>query len=160
MKYCGIDLSLVNSGLVIIDSDAKILTQRSIFSSPKFLIEARLITIGRCVFDSLYEHSPNVIYIEGLAFGARGQSMLQLAALHYYVRVLMYGEEIIFSTISPTEVKKFVTGKGTAKKELMLLKTFKRWGASFDDNNLCDAYCLARYALHKERPKTKSRRRI
>ena len=29
----------------------------------------------------------------------------------------------------------------------MLLKTFKKWGVEFDDNNLCDAYGLARMAL-------------
>jgi len=30
----------------------------------------------------------------------------------------------------------------------MLLKTFKKWGVEFSDDNLCDAYCLARKLMH------------
>ena len=36
------------------------------------------------------------------------------------------------------------TGKGTAKKQEMLLQIFKRWGVEFNDDNAADAYALAR----------------
>jgi crossover junction endodeoxyribonuclease RuvC len=47
--------------------------------------------------------------------------------------------------VAPTALKKFITGKGNAKKELMLMKIFKRYGLEFENNNLADAYALARY---------------
>ena len=50
------------------------------------------------------------------------------------------------SIVSPGELKKFVTGNGNAKKELMLLEVYKRWGLSLTDHNLADAYGLARVA--------------
>ena len=40
--------------------------------------------------------------------------------------------------------KKFITGKGNAPKEFMLMEVYKRFNEEFRDNNICDAYCLAR----------------
>lgn len=46
--------------------------------------------------------------------------------------------------VPPTSLKKFVTGKGNAGKEEVVLGAYKHWGVEFTDNNACDAYCLAR----------------
>ena len=70
-----------------------------------------------------------------------------MGALHYYLRIFFRKNNIAYNIIAPGTLKKFVTGKGTAKKELMLLKTYKKWKVEFEDNNLCDAYGLARLAL-------------
>lgn len=48
--------------------------------------------------------------------------------------------------IPPTTLKKYATGKGTAKKQEMLLQIYKRWGVEFSDDNAADAYALARLA--------------
>lgn len=48
--------------------------------------------------------------------------------------------------VAPTALKKFITGKGTAKKNEILLGVFKRWGADFSDDNEADSYGLARVA--------------
>lgn len=47
--------------------------------------------------------------------------------------------------VPPTSLKKFVTGKGNAKKNEMLLGVFKRWGAEFTDDNQADAYSLEKF---------------
>lgn len=48
-------------------------------------------------------------------------------------------------SISPSSLKKFVSGKGTGVgKNQMLLATYKKWGVEFHDDNLCDSYGLAR----------------
>ena len=44
-------------------------------------------------------------------------------------------------------LKKWVAGTGRAAKEMMLLHVYKRWGVEFKDNNLADAYGLARIAM-------------
>ena len=48
--------------------------------------------------------------------------------------------------IPPMTLKKYATGKGTAKKQEMLLQIYKRWGLEFNDDNAADAYALARLA--------------
>jgi crossover junction endodeoxyribonuclease RuvC len=41
-------------------------------------------------------------------------------------------------------LKKYATGKGTSKKQEMLLQIYKRWGVEFNDDNAADSYALAR----------------
>jgi hypothetical protein len=48
--------------------------------------------------------------------------------------------------VPPMTLKKFVCGKGTATKDLMLLHVYKKYGVEFSDNNATDAYGLARIA--------------
>jgi len=48
--------------------------------------------------------------------------------------------------IPPMTLKKYASGKGTAKKQEMLLQIYKRWGVEFNDDNAADAYALARLA--------------
>lgn len=46
--------------------------------------------------------------------------------------------------VPPLTLKKYATGKGTSKKQEMLLQIYKRWGVEFNDDNAADAYALAR----------------
>ena len=48
--------------------------------------------------------------------------------------------------IPPMTLKKYATGKGTSKKQEMLLQMYKRWGVEFNDDNAADAYALGRLA--------------
>lgn len=57
--------------------------------------------------------------------------------------------------IPPTSVKKYATGKGTAKKQEMLLAVYKKWDVEYHNDNLADAYVLARMAAaiaHENHP--------
>lgn len=48
--------------------------------------------------------------------------------------------------IPPMTLKKYAAGKGTAKKQEMLMQIYKRWGLEFNDDNAADSYALARLA--------------
>jgi predicted NBD/HSP70 family sugar kinase len=72
--FMGVDLSLTETGLVILDKDFKILTQQVIKTPPNINIEARIFEIKTELFKSFNKDS--IIYLEGLSFGSRGQSML------------------------------------------------------------------------------------
>jgi crossover junction endodeoxyribonuclease RuvC len=48
--------------------------------------------------------------------------------------------------VAPQQLKKFATGNGNTKKELITKEVLKRWDVDFDDANLADAYILARIA--------------
>lgn len=149
--FVGIDPSLTNTGLVILNEKAEILNQGLIMTSSKEDIEIRFIKIRDHIMSFLTNDELDKffnVYIEGLSFMSKGQGFTQLAGLHYFLRTCLYQRsgDTKYEVIAPTSLKKFVF-KGNAKKELMLLKIFKRWGTEFEDNNLADAYALARMAL-------------
>lgn len=83
-----------------------------------------------------------LVIIEGYAFGAKGASGINLGELGGVIRVGFYDEKIPYIEIPPTQLKKFITGKGTAPKEIMLKEVLKRYAFDTDDNNVADAYSL------------------
>lgn len=144
--FVGIDPSLTGTGIILIDKDKEIHKQELVKTKPSMEIEERLhVIMNELVFITgiIKPH----IYIEGLSYGSMSQRMFQLAGLHYYIRTTLFLNKTKFSIIPPTTLKKWLTGKGNSKKELMILNCYKKFGVSFNDNNLCDAYCLARMAL-------------
>ncbi len=147
--FIGVDLSFSGTGFVSLSDDCSIITQQLISSSAKDCMEKRLIYITDAIMNLLNINTTDkfFIFMEGLSFGSKGQSMLELGGLHYLLKTKLYSissENISYETIPPTSLKKFITGSGQAKKELMLLKVYKKFGIEFSDNNICDAYCLAR----------------
>jgi len=146
-SFAGLDLSLTETGLVVLDKNFKILQQVLVSTNPSVNIECRISEIKESIWKHFNKES--IIYIEGLSFGSRGAKMLELGGLHYYVRTQLYLAGYDYKPVPPTVIKKFITGKGHCKKELMLLKVYKKFGIEFDNNNLCDAYSLARYAVEQ-----------
>jgi len=145
--FVGLDPSYNEFGLIIIDKDAKILEQKIITSDDKLEADKRIIQL-----EKEFKFIPNIVglnsvYIEGPSYSSNGKFILQMGALHFYIRIFLIKHKTNFNIIAPGTLKKFVTGYGNAKKELILLKTFKKWGEEFDNNNLADAYGLARMAL-------------
>ena len=60
------------------------------------------------------------------------------------IRSLHY-EGIEIRAMVPGTIKKFVTGKGNAKKELILKEVFRKFGFDTSDNNIADAFAIAKY---------------
>lgn len=150
--FVGLDLSLNGTAIVIIDDKGKILSQTRFKTKPTDLIENRLFFIAGQVLDVLATTKIERLYIEGLSYASSGQSTMELAGLHYVVRCFIsqkYG--VVYKLVAPPSLKKFVTGVGNCKKNLMLLNAFKRFGEEFDDDNICDAYCLARLAMDEHK---------
>ena len=56
--------------------------------------------------------------------------------------------------VAPQQLKKFATGNGNTKKELITKEVLKRWEVDFDDTNLAEAFVLAQmayaYDVHPE----------
>lgn len=151
MTSLGIDLSLRETGYVCL-KNGTIIKQLLITSAPKIKTTLgelqRLLTIinNICATNLV---NIDITVIEGLSYGAAFQStsLMQLAGLNYMLRERIYHLNKQFIIIAPTQLKKFITGKGNCAKELMLLSTYKRYGVSFTNNNLCDAYGLAQVGL-------------
>ena len=148
LMFVGIDPSYNGMGIVIINQQA-IIIEQILHKSKGDSDEERLLDIENRMEFVPQIRKLNRVYMEGPSYSSNGKFVLQMGALHFMIRLIFLKKKISYSIIAPGTLKKFVCGegKGNAKKELMLLKTFKKWGVEFADNNLCDAYGLARMAL-------------
>jgi len=155
MITLGIDLSLTGTGCVVMKS-GKMVSNKLIKSKPsggRPIDELNRIIKIR---DEIEISDAKIAVIEGLAFMARNTtSLIQLSALNYFVREKLSILNIPFVIVAPTSLKKFVTGKGNSPKDLMLLATYKKYGEYFTNDNLCDAYGLAKigHVLTQKNPK-------
>ena len=81
--------------------------------------------------------------MEGYAFAAHGQAFGLGECGGIVKRVIhLKGKRLL--VVAPGTLKKYVTGNGAAKKNTMLLNCYKKFGTSFEEDDECDAYCLAR----------------
>lgn len=89
----------------------------------------------------------DLVFIEDYAYAIQSSSDARLKELGGLVRHMVWKRTGIFPIeVNVASLKKFTTGKGNAKKDLMLKTVFKVWGQDFDDDNAADAYALARLA--------------
>lgn len=95
------------------------------------------------------------VYMEGVAFSSRRtQSLVELGALNFNIRINLIKHDIPFHIITPSANKKAFTGNGAADKELMI-KTFLMLNPSYQSlvgyikmDDIADAYALATASAH------------
>lgn len=136
----GLDLSLTATGMAALGENNQ-LDIGTFGTKPSMRIEARLTEMAGQVARRIV--APELVVIEGLAFGANDPSAHERAALHYIVRCNFWTDGTRVLVVAPSSLKKFITGKGSAKKEMVILEVFKRWNVSVKDNNEADAAGLA-----------------
>ena len=145
--FVGMDPSFNGFAIIVLDKDANIIEQKLFGSDTESEPEDRLLEL-----EKEFKFIPNIVClhsvcIEGPSYASNGAFILQMGALHFMIRIMLKKRGVDFKIVAPGTLKKFVTGDGRAKKDLMLLKVFKKWGVEFDNDNLADAYGLARMAL-------------
>ena len=140
----GIDLSLTGTGLVQFTDSGDLVSLITFRPKAKDGM-ARLDEIAMNV-SGFIEPGDSVV-IEGLAFMSQTPSALERTGLWYLLRHYFWQQKIPCVPVPPTSLKKFVTGKGNAEKQHMLLEVFKRWNISAADDNQADAYSLGRVGL-------------
>ena len=151
MIVMGLDLSLTGTGLHVLEGPEK----PKPWEGPSHLVkttpdhgttEQRILMVWRGItgFLKAKEIRPHLIIIEGPSFASQGNSGAYRAGLSYFVRCKLTDLSVPYHVVAPTSLKKFVV-KGNAQKNVMLLEVFDRWKVKFHDDNLADAYALARY---------------
>lgn len=90
------------------------------------------------------KHGIEAVAMEGYSFGSTNgrEAAGELGGL---IKWTLWLAGVTIWIVPPTTLKKFITGKGTARKEMMIKEVFKRWGYEAADNNDCDAYALGRF---------------
>ena len=152
MVTVGLDLSLTKSGYAIVKDDGTVLASGVIKSKPvgdKPIDELRRIQkivndIKKVILPHEMDGEIELVAIEGLAFMARNTTALvQLSALNYMVRAMLADGKLPFVLVAPSSLKKFITQKGNADKNQMMMQVFKDYNFTSMDDNICDAYSLA-----------------
>lgn len=150
MAYVGIDQSYSGFGLVIINaSTGKHHDNLGRFDPKKHGTGVdRLLAIEEWVRNSLAGWDIDHLCMEGYAnaskFGREAAGELGYAVKRYLRKD--HPQRLYPTIVQPTSLKKFVTGKGNAKKNEMLLGVFKKWGVEYSNDNLADAFALAKVA--------------
>lgn len=148
LTVIGLDLSLTSTGAVVLSPGGEPgkLAQESMVIKSKFKEEARLEHIREQVMELVGVNQPDLIVLEGYAFG-RPNAMAPLAELGGVIKHSLHTHGWIYLVVPPTRVKKYVCGKGNAKKDEVRLGVYKRWGFEAPTNDEIDAYGLARIGL-------------
>jgi len=151
MLFVGIDPSLTSTGIIGLNENGEVKIETTIKSKPigdTPLHELqRIRDIVRQITEEVLKEEPNHVCIEGLAFMARNtQSLIQLAALNYFIRWELAKAVVPWSVITPSSNKKFGSGKGNTHKDQMIFAVYDTFGYHAKNADLCDAYSLAQLA--------------
>ena|SRR5699024_974711 len=148
MRYVGLDLS-TKTGLVILDESGQVIKAEEITTKEKSDPQ-RMIILTEKIMSKLKDD--DVIAIEGFSYGSRGRGVSFQFGYGYAVRIALFTANKPFLIVTPSQVKKYATGKGNSSKDNMILPIFKKWGFEHDSDNVRDAYVLARigYDMHSD----------
>ena len=141
----GIDPSLTGTAVVI---DGKATMFKSKPHEPT--VRARLTRIQELALAVTNFVSPRpdmAIFIEGYSLTANPTGATTLCEYGGLLRLYLLTEGSAMYEVPPSSLKKFATGKGNSKKDLVAAHIAKRYGVMFDTNDAYDAYGLYRFGL-------------
>lgn len=120
----------------------------------------RLEYLGDVFMDFVDTVFPELVVFEGYARNKK-QGREESGELGGHIRLRIVKAGIPFIIVPPTVLKKFVTGKGNGKKDLMMMHAYKKWGYEAANDDACDAYGLMRLGwYHPRKTKTMSVQKI
>lgn len=145
MIIMGADLSYSRTGLCWIDSNTeKVIQSRAFAIKPGAL---RLKRAAHLFEKAIVSLQPHLCVIEDNAYGAPSRVVVvKLSMLNTILKLICELHGIDWLEISPSLLKKFVTGKGTAEKSQVAQELLRKWGIAFDDDpgyDLSDATAAA-----------------
>lgn len=144
MQILAIDQSLTKTGYWLPDKDSG----GVITTSPLKSNLLRILTIRERLCGLIAANKIDTVIMEDYAYGARNTRFTFTAGeVGWMIKSTCHDLDIKCVVIPATLLKKFVTGKGNSKKQNMLLACYKKYGHEFDDDNICDAFCLYKFYL-------------
>lgn len=159
MIVVGLDLSLTNAGIAVLDQGI-----------PKLLASVghpgkngaswahrnrRIVSQLRAVTDPIIGTNrraglwPDLAVIEGPSYGSEFGDQFDRAALWWATYSALAAKRVPVGVVAPGTLKKWATGKGTAKKADVLLAVRRDWPDSHVANHdIADALTLAAMGAH------------
>lgn len=147
--FIGIDPSLTGNAIVIINDSGEIVHEQLISTNKECYInpEQRILDIFDQMDYMFHAVRLEGVYLEGLAYSSNSTTLFERCGLMYLIATRLMKEDIRYSIIPPTQLKKWHTTDGHADKKMMMRVAKCKYGIDFQDDNICDAYCLAMMAL-------------
>ena len=149
---------LLNFDYILYDKiDLSLYADNNLFSEYwKTINMIRIVkSIKNCIYDNVQGRLNYNLHIvqEGISYGSsiRTKSIFDLAGLNYMIRnEFIEKENITFFIVPPTHIKKFATGIGNCKKEL-IIDLFKNTHKELANNlpkidDIADAYYMSKFA--------------
>lgn len=141
-EYVNYEYMVTGDELIDTPQDAEFIKTQNIIEATKAIISTILLYKKQN-----YEIE---VYMEGVAFSSRRtQSLVELGALNFNIRINLIKLGIPFHIITPSANKKAFTGNGAADKELMI-KTFLMLNPEYQSlvgyikmDDIADAYAVA-----------------
>lgn len=96
------------------------------------------------LIDLTSEYALDLIVVEGYGYG-NAYTLATLVEIGTIARRSLAFRRFRFLEVPPTSLKKFVSGTGNAKKQVMLKDVHKNWGFDSNNDNIVDAYALAQF---------------
>lgn len=118
MIIFGIDQSYTSTG-VVVTNNKKIIYHTLIHTNQNQDMFDRANVLADNICELYTEYQPQLINIEGLAFGIRGNATRNLAGLQYVIICNIRKMQGNTNIITPKSLKKFATGSGKANKQDM-----------------------------------------
>lgn len=181
MKLIGIDLSMTSPAMCLFNGDSFSVNSCEFYflsSSDRYLYlhrklhgelfpeydcsSERFNNIATWIVDVCKLNNVDKVYIEDYSYGSKGR-VFHIAENGGVCKYLLWKNNIEYTAIPPTVIKKFATGKGNADKERMqsafieetgldvkdvLGMTDKQWNPSSD---IIDSYYVCKYGDFYER---------
>lgn len=142
----GIDPSLAKTGVIVLNSKGDVLCDELI-KPGKLKGIARLKYIKDTLIKILQKHKVTVIAIESYSFGSRGRATFSLGELGGVLRLALLENGFKFFDVSPSSLKSFVAENGAADKVMMRQAIIRKYRLDITEDNIADAYGLARMCL-------------
>ena len=143
MIVLGVDPS-TKTGIAAADHYGSVIYTATLSTKEKGIRRAGIL--GGKLARLLEEFEPDLVVFEGYGY-ANTHSLVTLAEIGTVLRYFTLQAEIEYIVVAPPTLKKFITGKGNAKKDHMMLEVFKRFGFDAPNNDVADAVGLAMYGL-------------
>lgn len=145
MHIIGLDIS-THLGFSALTPEGEVVAAHSLHIKPKLYPqrEERWADYANQVVALVNKCGAQLVCIEGYGY-ANANTLAPLVELGAVVRHRLYCNGIPFIEVAPASLKKFVTGKGNAAKQVMLLEVFKRFGFETSDDDIADAVALAHF---------------
>ena len=144
----GIDASISNTVISIFSyPDCKLIDMLSLTNfkpSPLRLLD--FYTSFTNTFESLNsKYDIQILCLENYAFSAMGK-VFTVGEHGGILRLVILQNKLPLLYIEPSKLKNIVTGSGNAKKEIVMLNVFKKWGFEAAINDEADSYGLGMIA--------------
>ena len=141
----GVDPSANATGVVILDAEGAILFERTLTMRATGL--ARLVALRGQLREICEEHGPFDIGVrESYSLGSTNRPFL-LGEVGGIVQLALHDSCRRVEECAPKALKKFASSNASASKGEMIAAVRDRWGVLYEDDNLADAYALARLGL-------------